>query len=437
MSESPEQAKARTEVGAAVAREGEARKAAPRLRCANRAQLVLRAVDLDGTLPADHQARAIWRFVEQFDVTKFLAPIEAREGEPGRDATDPRILVALWLYATTRAVGSARELGRLCEQHDAYRWICGGVSVNYHLLSDFRVGHGPALDELMKQVLAVMMKQGLVTLDRLAQDGVRVRASAGAASFRREPRLQEFLTKAKEQIEYVKKLADDPNVTKREAAAQKRAAQEREERIQQALAEMPAARAPKAKDKREKARVSTTDPEARVMKMGDGGFRPAYNFQFAATTKEKVIVGVGVTNFGSDRSQLAPMLSQVEKRTGQRPKEYLADSGFVNLEAIEAAAKRGTTVFAPPAARKKGEEPSYEPKPEDSAEIAAWRQRMGTPEAQALYTKERGATSELVNADLKENRGLEIRVRGLEKVLIIGLWSALAYNLMRWMSLTT
>lgn len=412
-------------------------KTPPRLRCANRSQLLLRPVDLDATIPPDHQARSIWRFVEQFDLSKFLAPIKAREGETGRDATDPRILVALWIYATTQAVGSARELARLCESHDAYRWLCGGVSLNHHLLSDFRVGHGEALDELQTQVLAVMMKQGLVTLDRVAQDGTRVRASAGAASFRREPRLKEFLAAAKEQVEHVKKLSDDPTVTRRETAARQRAAREREERIQKALAEMPSARAPKKKDEKNEARVSTTDPEARVMKMGDGGFRPAFNVQFATTTKETVIVGVGVTNIGSDKSQMTPMLEQIEERTGQRPKEILVDSGYVNCEAITEAEKKGTAVYAPPVAKKKGEEPSYEPRPDDSEEVAAWRQRMGTQEAKHLYARQRGATAELVNADLKENRGLKLRVRGVEKVLMICLWHALAFNLMRWASLAT
>ena len=412
-------------------------KGAPRLRCANRSQLLLRPVDLDATIPSDHQARTIWRFLEQLDLARFLEPIEAREGEPGRDATDPRILVAVWLYATSQAVGSARALARLCEAHDAYRWICGGVSLNHHLLSDFRVNHGAALDELQTQVLAVMMKQGLVTLTRMAQDGTRVRASAGAASFRREPRLRDFLAAAQEQVEHVKHLADDPTVTARETAARQRAAREREARIKKALEEMPAARAAKKTDEKDEARVSTTDPEARVMKMGDGGFRPAFNLQFATTTEEAVIVGVGVTNVGSDKSQMTPMLAQIEERTGRRPSEYLVDSGYVNLEAIEEAEKNGTTVYAPPAAKKKGEEPSYEPKPDDAPEVAAWRQRMGTKEAKDLYTKARGATAELVNADLKEHRGLTLRVRGAKKVLTIALWHVLAYNLMRWASLTT
>lgn len=390
-------------------------------------------MDLDATIGPDHQARTIWRFVDRLDLSRFWEPIAARDGEPGRDATDPKILLSLWLYATTHAVGSARELARLCESHDAYRWILGGVTTNYHTLADFRVEHGKALDDLLTQVLAVMMQQDLVTLWRVAQDGTRVRASAGAASFRRERRLGEFLAAARRQVEHVKRLAEDPTVTARQAAARERAAREREARIEKALAEMPSAQAAK-KRAEDEARVSTTDPESRVMKMGDGGFRPAYNLQFAATTKEGVIVGVGVTNGGSDKSQMTPMLEQIERRTGQRPAEHLVDSGYVNLEAIEQAEAKGTKVYAPPAAKRKGEPPSYEPKPDDAPEVAAWRQRMGTEEAKAIY-KDRAATAELVNADLKGNRGLKLRVRGPDKVLSIGLWHALAFNLMRWAAL--
>ena len=408
---------------------------APRLVCANRSQLLLRPTDLEATLALDHQARTMWAFVNRLDVSKFIAPIRAREGEPGRCATDPRILLTLWLYATSVGVGSAREVDRLCSEHDAYRWICGGVPMNYHSLSDFRVGHEKALDDLFTQVLAVMMSQGLVKLSRVAQDGTRVRASAGAASFRREPRLKEFLAKAKEQVEHVKRLAEDQTVTAREAAAQKRAAEERQKKIERALKELPKARAAKqSHNEKEEARVSTTDPEARVMKMGDGGFRPAYNLQFATTTNEKVIVGVDVTNIGSDRSEMTPMLKQVEERTGERPEEYLVDGGFVKLEAIEDAEKQGTKVFAPERI-KKGEEPTHQPKPGDTPEVGAWRERMGTEEAKKIY-RERCATAELVNADMKEHRGLKIRVRGMNKVLMVGLWSALTYNLLRWATLT-
>jgi transposase len=408
-----------------------------RLVCANRTQLLLRPVDLDALVAADHVARTMWRFIEGLDLSAFHSAIKAREGEPGRSATDPKILLTLWLYATSEGIGSAREVARLCESHDAYRWICGGVSVSYHTLSDFRVEHRSALDDLLTQVLAAMMSQGLVTLTRVAQDGTRVRASAGAASFRREPKLESLLRVAHEQVEHVKRLEGDPTVTTREAAAKERAASERKGRIAKALAQLPKVRAAKkSEEDKMESRVSTTDPEARVMKMGDGGFRPAYNVQFAATTAEKVIVGVGVTNVGSDKSQLTPLLEQLEQRCGERPAEHLVDGGFVKLDEIEQAAARGTKVYAPPPAKKKGESPEYEPKANDAPAVAEWRQRMGTPEAKAIY-KERAATAELVNADAKEHRGMKLRVRGLDKVLAVALLHALTFNVMRWAALTS
>ena len=410
---------------------------APRLACANRSQLLLRPVDLDALIAADHVARGMWRFVERLDLSAFYSPIKAREGEPGRAATDPKILLTLWLHATSEGIGSAREVARLCESHDAYRWICGGVSVNYHTLSDFRVEHREALDDLLTQVLAAMMSQGLVTLTRVAQDGTRVRASAGAASFRREPKLKDLVKAARKQVEHVTSLADDPTVTTREAAAKARAAREREARIEKALEQLPKVRAAKKNEEEKKeARASTTDAEARVMKMGDGGFRPAYNVQFATTTHEKVIVGVDVTNVGSDKSQMTPMLEQIQQRCGERPQEHLVDGSYVKLDEIEKAAGGGTKVYAPPPAKKKGESPDYEPKPDDTPAVAEWRRRMGTQEAKDIY-KERAATAELVNADAKEHRGMKLRVRGLDKVLAVALLHALTFNLLRWAALTT
>jgi transposase len=411
------------------------RTGAPRVVTADRGQLAWRTCDLESLLPAEHRARLIWSAVEKLELSKFYEPIAARENEPGRPAIDPKILVALWLYATSEGVGSAREVARLCGAHDAYRWICGGVSVNHHTLSDFRVGHGAALDDLMTQVLAVLMHGGLVTLERVAQDGMRVRASAGAASFRREPTLKACLEAARTQVEEAKRQADEPDTqrTARERAAAERAAREREDRVTHALAELPKARAAKSGTKeKEQARVSTTDPEARVMKMGDGGYRPAYNAQFATDTASRVIVGVGVTNSGSDMGQTDPMRAEIERRTGGQPKELLIDGGFVKKESIEDASSAGTTVYAPvPKPRVDGIDP-HQPKPGDSAAVAEWRQRMATPEAKDIY-KQRAATAETVNADLRTWRGLDrFLVRGSGKVLNVILWSAITYNVMRW-----
>jgi len=152
----------------------------------NRLQIELHPSNLESLLPEGHRARLVWRYVEQQNLKGMYDPIKARQGSAGRSAIAPEILFSLWLYATIDHVGSARELARLTLEHDAYRWICGGVQVNYHTLSDFRVDHGSVLDELLTDNVAALMFVGVVKLKRAAHDGVRVRASAGAASFRRE-----------------------------------------------------------------------------------------------------------------------------------------------------------------------------------------------------------------------------------------------------------
>lgn len=401
---------------------------APRLIRAQRAQLYLRTCDYESLLPDDHLARLLWTAVERLDLSAFLARIEARENEPGHPAIDPAIVITLLLYGRCEGIVNARALERRCECDDAYRWICGGVSVNHHLLSDYDSKLHAEVDGLFNQLLAVLLHQGLVSLERTTHDGTRVRASAGAASFRREKTLQDCLMEAKAHLAEVKQ---QPAPDARTAAARERAARERVERLQQALAELPKVReAKRTAEEMAEARVSTTDPEARVMKMADGGFRPGYNVQLAADPKSRVVTGVGVTNIGSDSGQTPSMLNDIERRTGERPSEYLADGGFVNTDAITQAAREGTTVYAPVPAPRKENTDRYAPKPTDSPEVAAWRARMATPEAKELY-KQRASTIELVNADLKGHRGLEqLAVRGTKKVLTSVLWTALAYNLM-------
>jgi transposase len=389
--------------------------------------------DLNSLLDDEHPARAIWGLVEKLDLSKFEAAITARGETAGRPAIDPKILLTLWLYATSQAVGSAREVERLCEMHHAYQWICGGVHVNHHTLSDFRVSHQGALDDLMTQILGVLKHQGLVELKRVAQDGMRVRASAGAASFRREKSLRKCLNEAREQVrETAREREAGPETSTRREAARARAARERAQRVERALSELPKARETKTseEDKRE-ARVSTTDPQARVMKMGDGGFRPAYNVQLATDTQTRVIVGVDVTNSGSDQGQMPPMLKEIRERNGQLPAEHLVDGGFTKKESIEQAADQGVTIYGPvQKPRKEGIDP-HQPKPGDSPAVAQWRQRMGTPEAKKIY-KERAATAERTHADLRCYRGLgPFLVRTLPKVRCVVLWAALSYNMLR------
>jgi transposase len=404
---------------------------APRLREADRTQVCLRPVDLEGLLPEDHRARIVWAYVEGLDLTPLYQQIQAVEGEAGRPATDPKILLALWLYATLEAVGAARALDRLCSTHLAYQWLCGGVPMNYHTLADFRTAHGTFLDTLLTQGVAALMAQSLVTLERVAQDGVRARASAGAASFRRRPTLEACLAEAEAQVQALRaELEADPGATTaRQRAARERAARERQARVAQALAHLPALEAKKKRDERSRARASTTDPEARVMKMADGGFRPAYNLQFATDTGAQVIVGVDASNAGTDHGQLAPMVEQITTRHAEAPGATLVDGGFVTKEDIEAVSDR-TTVYAPVPKPKDPTRDPHVPLPTDTPALAAWRERMGTPEAQAIY-KERAATAECVNAQAR-NRGLrQLGLRGLAKVRVIALWYALAHNLMR------
>lgn len=410
---------------------------APRLVRPNREQVELRAVDLEGLLRADHPARAVWEFVESLDLGPLYAQVQSVEGRAGRPATDPRIYLALWLYATIDGVGSARAIERLTQQHDAYRWICGGVSVNHHSLSDFRVEQVEFLDRLLTDSAAVLMSQGLVRLQRVAQDGMRVRASAGAASFRRKGTLKRCLKEAEEQVERLRReLDDDPGATsRRQTAARQRATEDRQRRVREALEEMEEVEAKKrSAEEREKARVSTTDPEARVMKMADGGFRPAYNTQYAVDTESQVILGVDVDNRGSDKWQLTPMLDQLEARYGERPNEGLIDGGFVNLQEIETAEGKGTTIYAPVGQPRDPERDQHAPLPDDSPAVAAWRERMGTDEAKEIY-KLRAATAECVNA-IARNRGFQqFLVRGQRKARAVALWFAIAHNMMRARSL--
>jgi transposase len=402
----------------------------PRLRCADR-HILLPPMPLDDLLDDDHQARTVWDFCLGLDLQPLYDPIRSRLGGPGRAALDPRLGVALWLYATLEGVGSARALDYLCTHHHAFRWLTGGVSVNYHTLSDFRTGHVAFLDQTLTHSVAVLRQQSLVDLNRVAQDGLRVRASAGAASFRRRPTLEECLQEATDQVARLKEENDDDpsSPSRRHTAARERAARQRQERLEQALRRLPELEARKKADEKAKARCSTTDPEATVMKMPDGGYRPAYNVQYAADCHSQVIVGVQVLTTGSDQGQLTPMGEQIQQRHGAYPKEHLADGGFAKLADIEqtAAAPRGTTVYVPvPEPKDKGRA-RHEPRPGDSAAVAAWRRRMGTDEAKEIY-KDRASTAECVNAQAR-NRGLwRLLVRGVAKVKAVALWFAIAHN---------
>src|SRR5262249_25246589 len=396
----------------------------PRLRTVDRQQL-LAAMPLEDLLDTEHQAGLVWDCAAQSDLAPLYARIRAVEGGPGRPAIDPRILTAVWLYATLEGVGSARALDWLCEHHNAFRWLAGGVSLNYHTLSDFRVTEGEFLDGVLTHSVAVLRDEDLVDLNRVAQDGMRVRASAGAASFHRRSTLEEHLLEAQEQVRRLKQELDhDPAAPgRRQAAARRRAARERGERLRQALARMPELEAKKKAGEVDKARASSTDPTATVMKMADGGFRPAYNLQFSTACSSQVIVGVEVTTVGSDLGRMAPMNEQIHRRHAAYPKEALVDGGFVQHQDIEAVAAQGAgcTVYAPVPKPRDPQRDRYAPHAGDSPAVAEWRARMATETAKRIY-KERAATAECVNAQAR-NRGLvRLLVRGLAEVTPIALW---------------
>jgi transposase len=420
----------------------------PRLRLAEREQIEMRIASLDQLLPPDEPVRVVWALVLGLDLSPLLAKIRAVTGTAGRDATDPRILMSLWLYATVEGVGSARTLNVLCQKHLAYEWLCGGVSMNYHTLADFRVLHGEFLDQLITECVGTMLHEGLIDLKRVAQDGMRVRANAGASSFRRKPTLEKCLQEAKAQVRALKNQVEEDAgaATRRQAAARKRAAEERVERIEKALeeqAKMVELRAEQhrtkgVKNDPENIRASTTDPEARRMKFPDGGTRPGFNVQFATTTEGGVIIGADVTNVGSDNGQMLPMVEQIENRYGRGPEEMLNDGGFTTLSDIEKVEKEhGVKVYAPvknaEKQQKEGKNP-YQAHKKDGPGVAQWRQRMGTEEAQTIY-RLRAQTAEWVNAGTR-NRGLyQVRVRGLQKVKCIALWHALTHNMLRLVAL--
>jgi transposase len=437
--------------------------AAARLRTAERRQVALRAVCLDELVPQDHRVRMVWRFVEGLDLTALLAGIKSVEGRPGHPPADPRILLALWLYATVEGVASARQAARLCEEHVAFQWLCGGVGMNAKTLADFRVLHGAALERLLVDSFTALVAAGVASLDRVAQDGVRVRAAAGAASFRRHSTLEECQARAAAALERLRQeAAGDPGAaSRREASARLRAAQDREHRVAKALdvtrqlheRQQERARrreerafrekqkradvgdkgdedasAPKEEKKEKEPRASTTDAEARVMKMADGGFRPAYNVQFASDTRSGAVAGVAVDNSGSDMGKMGPMNAALAQDYGERPRQHLVDGGYVKFDDIEQLEKAGVDVYAPvPAPRDKSRD-RHAPQQDDAPAVAAWRKRMSEDAAKDIY-KERAATAECTNAQAR-NRGLrQFLVRGVDKVKSIALMHGLTHNM--------
>lgn len=406
----------------------------------HRTQIEMQLLSLDQMLPADHRARTVWAFVKALDLEPFYDEIQVTDHDPGRTAIAPEVLVGLWLLATLDGIGSARELARRCESDLPYRWMRGAVSVNHHTLSDFRVQHGARLEQLLVDTVAALVHQGLVPLETIAQDGMRVRASAGSSSFRRKATLEKLQQAAQEHVERLKRESESEGERldgqARRQAAQERAARERQERLEEALrqhAELSRQREQRKTGDGEKTRVSTTDPDARKMKMANGGYEAAYNVQFATDADTRVIVAVDVTNHGTDGGELPPMLDRIRRQYAKTPAQALVDSAYATPDAVTTAQTHGTVVVSTvPRAeqlQQHGKDPHSRQR-RDTDEYARFRARMADPAYQTLY-KRRPSIAEFPHADCRNRHLRQFRVRGLVKVKAVALWHALAFNFLR------
>jgi transposase len=412
---------------------------------ADRGQLRWDMVDLESQLPLEHRARVVWAYVSGLDLSAFYARIRAREGEPGRPPPDPKVLLALWLYASLEGVGSARQLDRLCERDIAYRWLCGGVPVNYHGLSDFRFDHTDLLDQLLSESLAALVAEGVVALDEIAIDGTKVKASAGKGSFRGEETLAALEEVTRRQVARLKAEGEsDPGASeKRRQAAQQRAAEDIARRAGEARRSFEKLRAEKeARAKRHKKeeaqkgklRVSLTDPEARMMRFADGAMRPAYNIQLAVAPASGLILAAQTTDRRNDSGLVAPLLEQIKRRLRGLPQRLLVDTSYATREDIPALAAQQIDVYTPvppddpeitPESQRKR---AWRRRREPDA-IKAWRERMDSDAGKAIYR--RRSWIETINGILK-GRGLGImRVRSMAKVTCVVLLQVLAHNLWR------
>ena len=415
---------------------------------ADRVQTHWDFVDLEGLLPADHRARVVMSFVESLDLQALYDSIKSREGEPGRPPPDPAVLLALWLYATIEGVGSARQLERLAQRDLAYRWIAGGVPLNYHGLADFRVGHVEVLDRLLSESVTALIGEGVVSLAEIVVDGTKVRANASRDSFKTGSKLARIGAAVEQRLATLKaEIASDPEASsRRKRAAQERAAREVKERAERARGALDRVRAEKEqrakthpKDeakKKSEPKVSLSDPEARCMRFPDGAIRPAYNAQVATTPKEGIIVSVEMTDRRNDAGLAAPMVDDIVRRYGKAPEKLLVDTYYATSEDIAALAEHAAgpvKVFAPTPAERDDIKPASlakraKQRAREPESVKEWRARMGTQAGQEVYGLRK--LIERINANLKNHGFGFIPVRGLIKAQAVALWHAPANNLM-------
>lgn len=302
----------------------------PRVKPVERSQSFWRPVVVEELVGAEHPVRAIWALLGELDLSSYYRRIRAVEGVAGRERTDPRVLLALWVYAYGEGVSSAREISRLCEYSPAYQWLCGLEAVNYHTLSTFRVEHKEELEQLFIDLLALLSSEGLISLESVMQDGTKIGAQAAGKSFRREQTLAEHVEAAQQRVAELSDEQQGEEVSSKMRAARNRALRERQERLKLAQQELEKVRALKQAAQKQEARVSLTDPEARVMKQANGGFAASYNLQLTTTEQEKIIVGMGVSQSGTDAAELTPAMERVAENLGAQPTQVVADGDYTN-----------------------------------------------------------------------------------------------------------
>lgn len=387
---------------------------------------------LDDRVPRDHAVRAIEAVVGALDLTALDARIRSNVERGGRPAIDPRILLVLWVYGTSQGEAHASEIARRTQTDDIYRWICGGVRVGERKLAGFRATGAETFERLLTQVVVALMSEGLIDLHRTAQDGTRVRAWCGADSFRRHDTLEVLHAEAEAHLATLRAEARDPRRSDVARAAAERGAAQRVERLGRAVARVQEltdglADAERA-DRKTAPRTSATDPEATRMKMSDGGTRPAFNVQFDTVADGTgAIVGVSVSNRGNDYGEIAPMVEQVERRTGERPAEKLVDGGYVQKADIRGVERGGTKVFAP--VPKRAAALGGVRDGQRSPEERAFHERIASEAGKAIY-RQRGEVAELTNAHAKTLHGLDtIVLRGLKGALTVALLVALTKDI--------
>lgn len=481
-----------------------AQERAKRIRQINRDQTRLHMIDVDKLVDADHAVRGIWEMVSRLDMGPLEKSIKAVEGGAGQSSLDPRLLTSLWIYATSLGVSSGRELSRMCEYEPGCQWLTAMEVVNHHTLSDFRVKDKAALDAMFVQVLGLLSSEGLVELTRVMQDGTKIKAQASGSSFRREVRIREHLQLAREQVEAMDSPESD-QTAQQVSRARRRAAEEKRERLEQAVKELEQLQEKRPEAQKADVRVSETDPDARIMKQADGGFAPSYNVQISTEASHGIIVAVAATQAGNDYGELQAGIDRVQANTGRQPDQMVVDGGFIRNSNIEAADDRGIDLIGPMSNsnreatfRQRGIAEDFYPdkfeydaetdtfrcpagktltlkqtlaaegridylyraqardcescslrnqccpkvparsvvRKEDSEKVKAFRAKMETEEAKAIY-RTRSQIAEFPNAWIKDKLRLrQFRVRGLRKVGMQALWACLTYNVQQWMRLS-